>query len=63
MSVYRLKAKQWGPRCSWCGARATHRGFMHAKHACPTHFAELEAWDRKEQAPDYSNAAFYGGFA
>jgi hypothetical protein len=62
MSVYRLKPKQRGAKCSWCGGRATHRGFMFGKFACLEHLSDLQAWDKKAQQPDYSDAAFYGGF-
>lgn len=58
MAVRRLKGKQRGPKCSWCAERATHRGFMFGKHACESHMAQLVAWDEREQAPDYSDAAF-----
>lgn len=61
MAVYKLEAKQRGPRCSWCAERATLRGFMFARFACDTHLPELQAWDKREQEPDYSDAAFTQG--
>jgi len=60
--VYKLKAKQRGPKCSYCDERATHRGFMFGKFSCEQHLAELEQWDRRETAPDYSDAQFYAGY-
>lgn len=63
MSVRQLKSKQRGPTCSWCASKATHRGFMFGKFACADHRANLEAWDAREQTPDYSDAAFQGNFA
>ena len=62
MTVYRIKAKNGAHKCDWCGERATLRGFGWGKKACPDHADELSAWDRKAQAPDYSDAAFYGGY-
>jgi len=61
MSVRRLKRGQKG-RCSWCQEQATHRGFMFGKYACDAHLVELAEWDRRAQAPDYSDAAFIGGW-
>jgi len=62
MAVKRLRAKQRGPSCSWCSERASHRGYGSAKFSCPDHLSELEEWDRRESTPDYSDAAFYGGY-
>lgn len=62
MTVRRLKAKQRGPVCSYCESKAEYRGFGFGKFACEQHVPELTAWDRREQAPDYSDAAFVGGF-
>jgi hypothetical protein len=61
MTVRQLKRGQ-NLKCSWCAENATHRGFVFAKSACPIHHQELVEWDRKAQAEDYSDAAFYGGF-
>lgn len=62
MTVRRLKGKQTGLKCSWCEAKALHRGYGFGKLACAVHLPELTEWDRREQAPDYSDAAFYGGY-
>lgn len=62
MTVRRLRANQRGPKCSWCAGKATHRGFMFGKLACADHIAELTAWDKREQEPDYSDAQFQGRF-
>lgn len=62
MTVRRILPKQKGRKCDWCGDLATQRGFMWRKCACGRHLAELQAWDRREQAPDYSDAAFVGGY-
>ena len=60
MTVRKLRSKQ-GFGCSWCDKRATHRGFMYGKKACADHMEQLRDWDRRAQAPDYSEAAFYAG--
>jgi hypothetical protein len=62
VTVRKLRAKQRGPKCSWCDAKAIQRGFMFSRFACADHAAELAAWDARAQAPDYSDAAFIGGF-
>lgn len=62
MTVRKLKAKQRGAKCDWCDEKATLRGYGFGKHSCEQHRKELEEWDRRAQAPDYSDAAFYGGF-
>lgn len=62
MTVRRLKLRQRGHACSWCTNKATHRGYGFGKLACADHMTALEQWDRRESAPDYSDAAFYGGF-
>lgn len=62
MSVKRLKPKQRGPWCGFCivgeRERAEWVGFGHAKFSCDRHKPDLMAWDRRESAPDYSDAAF-----
>lgn len=63
MAVRLLRAKQRGPKCSWCTEKATHRGFGFGRLACSAHLTTLHDWDRRESAPDYSDAAFVGGFA
>lgn len=62
MAVRKLRSKQFGPECSFCDERAIWRGFMFNKFACAAHRSALVAWDRKATAPDYSDAAFYGGW-
>lgn len=62
MAVYRLKPKQTGRRCSYCEKLARYRGSMFVKVSCEVHLANLKDWDKKETAPDYSDAAFIGGF-
>jgi hypothetical protein len=59
-----MKARQRvGRKCNWCGQQAVLRGFMFGRVSCQAHHDALLEWDRKAQAPDYSDAAFYGGFA
>jgi len=60
--VRRLKGKQVGPRCSYCDVRASWRGYGFGKFACNAHITQLEAWDRRESAEDYSDAAFYARY-
>ena len=62
MTVYRLRMKQVGPKCSYCDQRARYRGMMFAKFSCDAHQSELRAWDAKESKPDYSDAAFSAGY-
>lgn len=60
--VQRIKTKQRGRKCDWCGAMSTQRGFMWGKTACDLHADELKAWDARERRPDYSDAQFYAGY-
>jgi|TARA_R110000851_G_scaffold101943_1_gene218247 hypothetical protein len=51
MTVRKLKAKQRGPWCSYCGERATHtRG--HQKHSCTYHLPDLRDFDLQENKKD-----------
>lgn len=61
MTVRPLKPKQRGPRCQWCDNRATHRGYGHAL-GCGDHLVALRQQDEVNSEPDYSDAAFYGGY-
>jgi hypothetical protein len=61
MAVRKLRANQRGPRCEWCNNRATHRGYGHSL-GCDTHLPELERQDKRDSAPDFSDAAFYGRY-
>jgi hypothetical protein len=47
MTVRKLRAKQRGPWCSYCDARAIHTS-GHQKHSCTDHLPELEAFDLHE---------------
>lgn len=62
MAVRKLKTKQRGPKCSYCEHRATHRGFGFGWFSCDKHIDQLTEQDRRDSAPDYSDAAFIGGF-
>lgn len=62
MAVYKLKAKQRGPKCSFCNSCATYRGFMFAQFSCDAHRPKLVSWDTKETRADLSEAEFYAGY-
>jgi len=50
MTVRKLRAKQRGPRCSHCDARAVHRGVNFTRFACDEHLAVLQAEDDRQAA-------------
>jgi len=50
MTVRRLRAKQRGPRCSYCTERAIHRGVGFTMFACAEHLDSLTAADRRQHA-------------
>lgn len=62
MAIHPIKQKHGKHTCSWCNNQAIHRCFGFTKVACKDHYSELEAYNRRENMPDYSDAAFYGGF-
>lgn len=62
MTVRKIKVKNGNHKCSWCAERAVLRAFMWGKVSCKDHHAELIVWDIKAQAPDYSDAQFYGKY-
>lgn len=62
MAIRPIKRKHGNHKCDWCGERATRRGYGWGKVACAAHLPELIAWDQRESAPDYSDAAFAAGY-
>lgn len=52
MTVYRLRKKQRGPKCSYCDEKAAHRGCHFTKFACSYHLAQLTEDDRRQTASD-----------
>lgn len=52
MSVRSLKAKQRGPRCSYCTERAKWRGLMFRRFACSEHHGRLVAEDQEQSRRD-----------
>jgi hypothetical protein len=52
VSVRRLRAKQRGPRCSYCPSLAKHRGMHFTKFACEDHRSQLVADDEAAAARD-----------
>jgi len=39
----KLRAKQRGPKCSFCENKATHRSMYFNKYGCADHLAEVQA--------------------
>lgn len=52
MTVRRLRAKQRGPRCSYCEERAVHRGCYFRMFACSEHLDKLTEDDAAQAAQD-----------
>ena len=52
MTVYRLRAKQRGPVCSYCADRAVLRGCGFTKFSCNSHEHWLRDDDRDQALRD-----------
>ena len=52
MAVYRLRKNQRGPKCSYCDAKAVHRGCYFRKFACTDHISRLVEDDALQMEVD-----------